>query len=1374
MKTQNSHGPQSPANEGAKISGTPLQWSRLASGPSARATTTTKALTKGSALSRAVADPADSIGSRSGQGQSAVDEPYGTTTETEPPFSEGVSATVYHHRSDQSPTEPQGQSDAVEPYGTTAQTEPHFSESASGTAICDGQCPTESRLPKAISKQKMRRAKLTVAQLNAHHSKAATANLQKHLDQLGPMSIGLIQEPWHIHGAVKGLSNPSRTVYAATMPGDTAPRAVVTCTKDLSPMFVPQASSRDLAVVQLTMRLPGKGNQLVTVASAYLAGDEPIPHQALIDLSTLCHRTKSELIIGFDANAHHVIWGSTDTNQRGSELLELLTQQNWHLLNQGCCPTFVTAVRSEVLDITICTPGLCKIITDWKVSDQHMLSDHRMLEFSVQKAKVEQRWTRNVRKTNWDQYVTVLDQELPKEVIHPQSSEETENYSQSIANAVTDAFQRSCKATRNTGKRAPPWWNEHTKTELSQLKRQSQDAFKAFLAHKTPNNWKASKAASRLYMGAIRRAKRQSWRRFCHEVSTSAETGRMSKILRMGPQTAMGLLERPDGSTTTNASETLSHLLEIHFPNCKIGESPVETARTPTSRCWDMACQIVTEHALSGAVKSLLPYKAPGPDDIFPVLLQKGYGLLAPHLLQLYRASLYWGYLPRSWRLAKVVFIPKPGKPTYAKAKSWRPISLSSFVLKVAEKMVDRYLKMRYLVKHPLHQHQHAYQAGKSTETALHSFLAKVQDTLDNKHYALACFLDIQGAFDNAQFCDVKRALKGRGVCPVIQDWATNLLQQRAVLATAGTATCSALTTQGTAQGGVLSALWFVLVIDELLCRLNNQRYFTIGYSDDTTILLTGPDLGTLCELMQLALNSVQRWCAQSKMGISPEKTQMMLFTRKYKLQGLKTVRLAGVPLELVNQVKYLGLYLDPKLHWNEHIRLKSVATYRALWQCRQAVRNTWGLTPRVSKYLYECIVRPMLTYGCLFWAKDAAKARSTQQLSKVQRLGCLMIMSALRSTPLSAIEALSGVMPLDLHLRYRALCTAHRLSSLGKGPRRGHALTGYRVFFRDLKSQRCPAKTDVISAWLTPTPRYHLVDPQRHLNTDIQDDPVDCSIWGQVISTAGAEPHVYGAYRVTTDLIEVYQLPSYCTAWQAEQYAAVQLVKYLKTMPGNRQVRMYFSNQSHWQALQVHKVVTQQLRDLLKNLNEIAGVVPLCISYRVNTLAPELQDMQQSIEEYNAQQTDKIRAVEVGALLLQVKRQIYGNIWRENAKRWASGHGCRQTHLFLGRTLPSNDEKSLLMSLPRQHLYALVGILTGHTILNRHLCLLGIVDSDACQMCHTSESETSEHFVGYCQKFSRLRQEIFGYEEIEPSFTRNRWPMLLNFILTSRRFDID
>jgi len=288
---------------------------------------------------------------------------------------------------------------------------------------------------------------------------------------------------------------------------------------------------------------------------------------------------------------------------------------------------------------------------------------------------------------------------------------------------------------------------------------------------------------------------------------------------------------------------------------------------------------MVTPFSIQGALGTMSPYKAPGMDGIYPVLLKQGCELLTPHLVELYHSCLAFGYILKSWRAVRVVFMPKPGKTSYTTAKSFRPLNLSSFLLKGLEKVTYHRLSARYLQEHPLSKHQHAYQSGKSTETALHSFVSTVHGALEDKNYALACFLDIQGAFDNVRFDDIKRALIRRGVASVIVNWAMNMLQQHVVHASLGTYSCWASTTQGSAQGGVLSALFWVLAVDDLVNRLNGLRYFTVCYSDDVTICLRSFCLSTLCDMMHQALHIVEAWCKRSGLTVNADKTELMVFT---------------------------------------------------------------------------------------------------------------------------------------------------------------------------------------------------------------------------------------------------------------------------------------------------------------------------------------------------------------------------------------------------------------------------------------------------------------------------------------------------------------
>jgi hypothetical protein len=64
-------------------------------------------------------------------------------------------------------------------------------------------------------------------------------------------------------------------------------------------------------------------------------------------------------------------------------------------------------------------------------------------------------------------------------------------------------------------------------------------------------------------------------------------------------------------------------------------------------------------------------------------------------------------------------------------------------------RLVDRYLRDEALALVALHSNQHAYQAGKSVETALHQLVVRVKKLLDQQETALKVFLDIEGTFNN-------------------------------------------------------------------------------------------------------------------------------------------------------------------------------------------------------------------------------------------------------------------------------------------------------------------------------------------------------------------------------------------------------------------------------------------------------------------------------------------------------------------------------------------------------------------------------------------------------------------------------------------------
>jgi hypothetical protein len=105
-----------------------------------------------------------------------------------------------------------------------------------------------------------------------------------------------------------------------------------------------------------------------------------VPPPKLQSLVTYCESKKIPLVVGTDANAHHTVWGSTDINVRGEQLLEFIISTSLEIANEGTKPTYVHANRREVLDLTLETG---KLVQGWKVSDRQSLSDHRIIEFSL-------------------------------------------------------------------------------------------------------------------------------------------------------------------------------------------------------------------------------------------------------------------------------------------------------------------------------------------------------------------------------------------------------------------------------------------------------------------------------------------------------------------------------------------------------------------------------------------------------------------------------------------------------------------------------------------------------------------------------------------------------------------------------------------------------------------------------------------------------------------------------------------------------------------------------------------------------------------------------------------------------------------------------
>jgi hypothetical protein len=143
-----------------------------------------------------------------------------------------------------------------------------------------------------------------------------------------------------------------------------------------------------------------------------------------------------------------------------------------------------------------------------------------------------------------------------------------------------------------------------------------------------------------------------------------------------------------------------------------------------------------------------------------------------------------YGFIPTAWRQVKVTFIPKPGKLDYTEDKGYCPISLSSFLLKTIEKLVDKHIRDGALKEYHLHRNQHTYQIGKSTETALHNVVTHIENAIEHKDIALWSIPKIGGTFNSTSFDTIQQAAERHGIEPAACRWICAMLESRNISGT--------------------------------------------------------------------------------------------------------------------------------------------------------------------------------------------------------------------------------------------------------------------------------------------------------------------------------------------------------------------------------------------------------------------------------------------------------------------------------------------------------------------------------------------------------------------------------------------------------------
>ena len=1246
--------------------------------------------------------------------------------------------------------------------------------------------------------------------------------------------IYALQEPPVVNKRIVNIKNAIQimdTKCSERKKNPVKPRAAIICSNHLNMWPIPEHCSRDMAVGLL------KGTNLgdMYVVSLYCDGEKgkrAVP-EVFRRFRKIAKTEKIPVLMLMDSNSHsEVLWSSKSTNKRGKEWESFLSNdQSLVVINTGDHFTYMSKQGQTIIDVTVASPIVAEKISQWRVVDSIANSDHLSIEMLLQ---LDKGWTNPAR--TWDLSSKKFDRNGFTAIMERLSSEtvygnlwgprDLDKNGQSIVDDMTEALDETAPlTTRSTNIARAGWFDNECKRLLKRC-RQIRQYIRNWERKRRrrglpeyPNfqkyTWQDYIKCRKAFRKRCRRVKRKHWRRFIAGISDTEVIAKVSKKLDKSANAELGCFKHPSGVRCTPA-ETVQQLKDAHFP--KSLNNPTDKERefmlNGLADINDTKADFISVLSVKVCISAFKSHKAPGPDK----LKMLPFKLLGPKALKrltdLYKASYLLGAMPECFKLIEIIFIPKADKPSYDVPKAHRPISLMNNIMKIPEKLFLWRQEDTNLVLNPLEGEQHGFMKCRSCDSAITVVVSYIEHALIRDWYGVVAFLDFQGAYDALQYTSMIAALWELDTDPHIISWYKDFFyHRRSRLQIKGVETMI-YHTQGAPQGGIGSPFLWAAVLNELIKIIKElDEVKIVAYADDLCLIATGPDKDHCTNVLQGAVDAVMEWAGEHLLALSPTKSETILFTKKRNypkiVDSATRIKINGHPLEYVRgSVRYLGVWLDRNLNWNEHIKIKATKVQGLLHKLAGVSGDLWGYKPLIGKYCWEGLARPILSFGCLGWIPAALKKKTTDtQLTKVQRLGYKLMAFFRRSTPNKGLDVLFNNMPIKYHLLKTAAGSYMRTVQVAPFsgeemqtsiPARKSHRTWIEEFLQDFDLDYLREPLDAVTLhrkWdkvfqvdmssmnlskaSAGTPRF-LADVDAYTDGSRTEDPDPSKtiVGAGFVLMKGKKMLISNQRWAASE----YKLKSNNSNFQAEVYAIKKLCQTVLShtdefpecwVSRNESMDIYCDSQSAVLALNtifVHSALVGETIDLLNELAQkvksltlrwIRGHQGHIGNSRADTMARKGRDS------LGPPAPDAPRMAKT-TMNLEISRAT-NKLWR---MMWNMDPSCRQTKDWCPHG-PRPGFAFEILHLPRPICSQVIHFVTGHNFLRRHEALFeseelsrleqkaGLGDDEefheamepiaTCSLC--GKDEESFHIMTECPILTTARIGVFGKAEVLPPY---------------------
>ena len=740
--------------------------------------------------------------------------------------------------------------------------------------------------------------------------------------------------------------------------------------------------------------------------------------------------SRNLFILG-DFNCHHPLWDSRGTSDpRGEEVFDWVISDLLPL-NDPETPTLLhhsSGSRSSP-DISF-APSSLALSCSWEVL-QDLGSDHLPILLSVPLSPVfrpnERPPSFNFQKARWDEFASYIDS-------HCSSAKEYSSLSLSSAAALfTSLALNAAKFSIPFGciKRPPKaWWSPEVESAVSVR-------CKAFAAaHRSDEDRQAYISASGRASSVIAKAKAEAWQTTCSSLSPKSNPKSVHSLLRSIAGSSSSSSSSPNFPKCSSPRESASvyaAYLRSHF-SISQPKALRSRARDYLSELRRATCSVESHSSFCSpfslaeflaAASNLSSSTATGPDKVaYPMLKhlpRSGIDFLL-HIFNLFWSSYSF---PSIWKTSSIIPIHKMGKPLDCPA-SFRPISLTSCVSKLFERIILSHLLFFLESNSILSLRQAGFRSGRSTLDQILYLFQSISDGFNKPRpgsRTILSTIDFSKAFDSVWHPALFHKLISAGLPPCFARWTQSFLSDRraCVVYQNHRSRCFRVRRE-VPQGSVLGPVLFSLFIKDLPASVPSSVSCSL-YADDLAIWFSFSSVPTAVEAIQRALFRLERWSEYWCLPLNPSKCEASFFSVDPHQANLL---LLGSRLRFNLTPTFLGATFDRTLSFSKHVSSLKAKFFPRLKAIRCISASSWGPSKESLSVLYKSFLRSLLTYASPGWFPFLSATNFTK-LERLPRAASHAITGCLSSSPIPLLLSEASLPPLRVTLTHFTLSSYER-----------------------------------------------------------------------------------------------------------------------------------------------------------------------------------------------------------------------------------------------------------------------------------------------------------------------------------------------------------